>query len=111
MKPFQLTLSALLIFQFVVPSAFAADRKPADRKPAQHSSKSSKTDCGAFALDAAEEEYGNALDGMHVTRRPNNFFVVTVGIGNPEDGAHSYLIQCPDPSPLCNCKVTKEIGK
>jgi hypothetical protein len=69
---------------------------------------SSAKSCSKNAVQAAEEEYGNEPDHTEVTKRPNNYFVVTVGIGNPEDGAHSYLVHCPSAAPLCDCEA-KEI--
>jgi hypothetical protein len=90
-------LGMMILVMAVSAPAFAKSRKPSSAKS-----------CKANALDAAEEEYGNDPDRTEVTTRPNNYFVVTVGIGNPEDGAHNYLVHCPSPAPLCNCEA-KEI--
>jgi hypothetical protein len=81
-------------------SAFAGEK----RKPA------SSGNCSAAALGVAEDEYGNDPMRTDITSRPNQFYVVTVGIGNPEDGAHTYLVKCQGPQAVnCGCTLDHEI--
>ncbi len=52
--------------------------------------------CTKPALAAAEAEYGNAPDGTKVkVLTKSKKYRVTVGIGNPEDGAHDYYVEFP----------------
>ncbi len=64
-----------------------------------------KTDaCAKSALSAAEDEYGN--DPMRTKIKvltPAKKYAVTVGIGNPEDGAHDYYVEF---SGSCSSKPT-----
>ena len=70
----------------------------------------SKATCGSAALSVAEDEYGNDPMDTHVTPKKNQFYVITVGIGNPEDGAHTYLVKCQGPQAAnCGCTLDHEI--
>ncbi len=68
--------------------------------------------CAATALTLAENAYGNYI---HETRTkvlvPNKQYLVTVGIGNYEDGAHTYRITFRDayckPSNVQICDTTQ----
>ena len=76
------------------------------RKPSSRAGGS----CSAAALSVAEDEYSNNPDGTHVTPKANQVYVVTVGIGNPEDGARTFLVKCQGTSVVnCGCKVDHEI--
>jgi hypothetical protein len=49
--------------------------------------------CSKPALNAAEAEYGNAPEGTKVKAlTKSKRYLVTVGIGNAEDGAHDYYV-------------------
>jgi hypothetical protein len=68
-------------------SAESADQTPADEEAL------TSDRCHKPALDAAESEYGN--DPMRTRTKvliKGKKYIITVGIGNPEDGAHDYLI-------------------
>jgi hypothetical protein len=53
-----------------------------------------KDACSKAALSAAETEYGNSPDGTKVqVLTKGKKYRVTVGIGNPEDGAHDYYVE------------------
>lgn len=52
-----------------------------------------KDACTKAALSAAEDEYGNDPMRTHVkVLTKGKRYAVTVGIGNPEDGAHDYYV-------------------
>jgi Cu/Zn superoxide dismutase len=52
--------------------------------------------CKEAARWAAEKEYGNDPVRTQVrTIEEGKEYLVTVGIGNPEDGAHSYRVYFP----------------
>jgi hypothetical protein len=54
--------------------------------------------CSSAALWAAENAYGNDPMKTRVKELEPNAFDVTVGIGNPEDGAHTYLVTFEGPT-------------
>jgi len=77
----------LLALTMVYPLAsFAETRKPSSAKS-----------CASTALKMAEDEYGNDPKECHVTHKNAGVYVVTVGIGNAEDGAHTYKVTFEDP--------------
>jgi hypothetical protein len=49
--------------------------------------------CGGAALVAAENTYGNDPTRTRVKEVTPDTFEVTVGIGNTEDGAHTYAVK------------------
>jgi hypothetical protein len=78
-------MKKLIAFGFVsfmiASSAFAAANKVA------------ADPCRAAALTAAEDQYGNYPNTTHVkTVQKGREYRVAVGIGNPEDGEHDFMV-------------------
>ncbi len=59
--------------------------------------------CSAIALSLAENAYGNYFDGTRIkVIAENKQYNVTIGIGNQEDGPHTYRVTFRDSH--CNPK-------
>jgi hypothetical protein len=54
--------------------------------------------CKSAALWAAENAYGNDPMRTETKQLTDDTFQVTVGIGNPEDGAHTYQVTFEGPT-------------
>lgn len=54
--------------------------------------------CSSAALWAAEAAYGNVPMRTRLKQLTSDTFEVTVGIGNPEDGAHTYQVTFEGPT-------------
>jgi hypothetical protein len=92
----------------IIPVAFAAallalaagcsGASPASTDDTSSSEADLKGDsCSKAALNAAEDEYGNDPMRTHVkVVEKGKRYEVTVGIGNPEDGAHEYVVTFKD---------------
>jgi hypothetical protein len=67
--------------------------------------------CASAALWAAEDVYGNDPMRTRVKQLNENTFRVTVGIGNVEDGAHTYQVTFEedvcDPKKAVVCDLTQ----
>jgi len=65
--------------------------------------------CGSAALWAAENTYGNDPMRTRVHQLTSDTFEVTVGIGNDEDGAHTYQVTFEGPT--CDPKTATVCDK
>jgi hypothetical protein len=70
--------------------------------------------CRSAALWAAENEYGNDPHETRVSEVNDHTFKVTVGIGNDEDGAHTYRVSFQDgscdPRSASVCDLTEPVS-
>jgi hypothetical protein len=75
--------------------------------PAGDSADITNDPCAKPALAAAEKEYGNAPDRTAIKALiKSKHYRVTVGIGNPEDGAHDYYVDFPS-----GCSSTPKVAE
>jgi hypothetical protein len=86
-------LACFVLVGFGLVGCAASSSDPIDNSPDNDITKDA---CAQKALTAAEKEYDNdPMRTKTIVLTKSVKYVVTVGIGNPEDGAHDYYVTFP----------------